>query len=240
MIRRLALLLGFLSGLVTGFLPPAVTAGAWPREAGTGFASLSQWQGLDGADSYSALFLEYGLTPRLTAGLDLGRSVSGEGKAVMFIRTPEMRILGGPVSVELGYGEIAGQPVLRPGLSWGRSVVRPRWTGWMAIDSRVEVDLDSRELDEKTDVTLGLTLLNPDGRPADWTMMLQLQTGVVDIRQKLFLLQTEGIQPGASFLRLVPSVTYRLRDGLHLEMGYVHALDGSGSRALKLGLWSTF
>jgi hypothetical protein len=240
MIRLLALLLGLASGLVTALLPVAVMAGAWPREAGTGFASLSQWQGLGGANSYTALFVEYGLTPRLTLGLDAGRSVSGDGKTVAFLRTPVMRILGGPVAAELGYGQIAGRPVLRPGLSWGRSVARPRWQGWLAIDTRLEVDLESRKLDEKTDITLGLTPLSPDGRPADWTMMLQLQTGVVDIRQQLFLLQTEGIRPGASFLRLVPSVTYRLRDGLQLEIGYVHPLDGSGARAIKLGLWSTF
>jgi hypothetical protein len=70
--------------------------------------------------------------------------------------------------------------------------------------------------------------------------MVQVQTGVVDIREQIFLLQTEGIKPGASFVRVVPSVTYRLRDGMHLEIGYFHALDGTGAQGVKLGLSTTF
>jgi hypothetical protein len=236
MIRLLALVLGILGGLTPGIS----LAGSWPREAGTGFASLSQWQGLGTSDGYTALFLEYGLTRRLTLGIDTGRSVSGDGKAVMFLRVPVLRLLGGPVAAEIGYGEIGGQRVLRPGLSWGRSFTRPRWQGWVAVDSRVELGLDRSRLDEKTDITFGLTPRRPDGQTADWTVMLQVQTGVVDIREQLFLLQTEGIQPGASFVRLVPSVTYRLREGLDLEIGYFRALDGTGAQGIKLGLWSSF
>lgn len=215
-------------------------AGAWPREAGTGFVSLSQWQSGGGGTGYTALYLEYGLTRRLTLGVDAGRSVAGRGKAVVFLRTPIMRVLGGRVALELGYGEISRQPVMRPGLSWGRSLSRPRWQGWVAVDTRLEWGLDSKTLDEKTDFTLGVTLRDPQGKPEDWTFMLQLQTGVVDIGKQLFLLQTEGIEPGASFLRLVPSITYELRDGMHLELAFFHALDATGSQGIKLGLWSRF
>lgn len=108
------------------------------------------------------------------------------------------------------------------------------------MDTRLEWGLDSKTLDEKTDFTLGVTLRDPQGKPEDWTFMLQLQTGVVDIGKQLFLLQTEGIEPGASFLRLVPSITYELRDGMHLELAFFHALDATGSQGIKLGLWSRF
>lgn len=236
MIRLLALFLG----IAWALSPGAAQAGAWPREAGTGFASLSQWQGAATTDGYTAVYMEYGLTRRLTLGIDAGRSVSGNSKTVLFLRMPVLRILGGPVAAELGYGQIGGQRVLRPGLSWGRSFTWPRWQGWVALDSRLELGLDRHKLDEKTDITLGLTPRSPDGQSADWTVMLQIQTGVVDIREQLFLLQTEGIRPGASFLRIVPSVTYRLREGLQLEIGYFHALDETGARGVKLALWSHF
>lgn len=236
MFRLLALMLGITCGLA----PVALLAGAWPRAAGTGFASLSHWQGLGTADSYTGFYVEYGLTARLTLGVDAGRSVSGDSKTVAFLRLPVMRILGGQVAAELGYGQIGGQNVLRPGLSWGRSITRPRWQGWLAVDTRLELGMDHHKLDEKTDFTLGLTPRHPDGRPSDWTIMVQVQTGVVDIREQIFLLQTEGIKPGASFVRVVPSVTYRLRDGMHLEIGYFHALDGTGAQGVKLGLSTTF
>jgi hypothetical protein len=238
MIRLLAACLGALALLWMQGAP--LGAGSWPREAGTGFASLTQWQGGGGSGGYTALYAEYGLTPRLTLGLDAGRSVAGHDKSVLFLRLPILRVLGGPVAAELGYGTIAGQAVLRPGLSWGRSLSRPRWQGWLSVDTRLEWGMDSKTLDEKTDFTLGLTLLDPQGHPADWTFMLQLQTGVVDIGQQLFLLQTEGIKPGASFIRLVPSLTYRLREGLHLELGYVLGLDSRGGQGIKLGLWTQF
>lgn len=232
MIRMLALLLCGLAG--------PVCAGAWPREAGTGFASLTRWQAQDGADSYTALFVEYGLMPRLTLGLDAGRSVSGQTKAVVFVRAPFGRSLGGLVSAELGLGEIAGRPVLRPGLSWGRSVSRAAWTGWLAVDTLMEVDLDTQGIDVKADITLGLSPQRRDGPPSDWTLMLQVQTGLVGVQDNLYLLQTEGIVPEPSFLRLVPSLTYQLRAGMHLELGLYRGLNGSSEQGVKLGLWSRF
>lgn len=235
MIRLLALLL-----CAQLALAGQASAGAWPREAGTGFASVTRWQADDSADSYSALFVEYGLLPRLTLGLDAGRSVSGQTKAVVFLRAPFGQAIGGLVAAELGWGEIAGRHVLRPGLSWGRSIARPRWEGWLAIDTLMEVDLETQQIDVKADVTLGLTPQSDAGIASDWTLMLQLQTGLVGVQDSLYLLQSDGILPEPSFLRLVPSVTYQLREGMHLELGLYRGLNGSSEQGVKLGLWSRF
>ena len=217
-----------------------VNAGAWPREAGTGFSSLSLWQGRDSADSYTALFLEYGLLPRLTLGLDAGRSVSGQTKSVVFLRAPFGRTMGGLVAAELGLGEIAGRPVLRPGVSWGHGITRPRWKGWLAVDTLMEVDLETRQIDVKADVTLGVTPQSDAGLPSDWTFMVQVQTGLISLQDSLYLLHTEGITPEPAFLRIVPSVTYQLREGMHLELGLYRGLNGSSEQGVKLGLWSRF
>jgi hypothetical protein len=159
---------------------------------------------------------------------------------VAFLRTPFGRAMGGLVAIELGWGEIAGRRVLRPGLSWGRSVARPRWTGWLAVDTLMELDLETRQIDIKTDVTLGITPQSHAGTASDWTMMLQLQTGLVGVQDSLSLLYYEGITPEPSFLRLAPSVTYQLREGMHLELGLYRGLNGSSERGVKLGLWSRF
>ena len=236
------MMIRLLSGLICLLLSVAgqVRAGAWPREAGTGFASLTRWQAQDSADRYSALFVEYGLLTRLTLGLDAGRSVSGQTKSVAFLRAPLGRALGGIVAAELGWGEIANRRVLRPGLSWGRSVARPRWQGWLAIDTLLELDLETRHSDIKTDVTLGITPQSQAGTASDWTFMLQLQTGLLGVQDSLYLLYHEGIIPEPSFLRLAPSVTYQLREGMHLELGLYRGLNGSSERGVKLGLWSRF
>ena len=234
-------MIGFLVrlALLCGMAGPA-TAGAWPREAGTGFASLTRWQAQDSAESYTALFLEYGVLPRLTLGLDAGRSVSGQTKAVVFARVPFGRLMGGLAAAELGWGEIAGRPVLRPGLSLGYSVARAPWQGWLAVDTLIELDMETRQMDVKADITLGLTPQRHGAPPSDWTLMLQVQTGLVAVQDSLYLLQTEGTVPEPSFLRIVPSITYQLRDGLHLELGLYRALDGSSEQGVKLGLWSRF
>lgn len=226
--------------LICCLLAGQAHAGAWPREAGKGFASLSIWQGAGGTDSYTALFAEYGLLPRITLGLDAGRSVSGQTKTVAFLRAPFGQSFGWLIAAEIGLGEIAGQPVLRPGLSFGRNITARHGTGWIAVDTLLEVDLATQGVDIKTDITLGFTPGWAGARPADWTLMLQLQTGLVEVQDSLLLLRTEGIAPRASFLRIAPSATYRLNDRMHLEIGFFHALQGSDEKGVKIGLWSTF
>jgi hypothetical protein len=217
-----------------------LVAGAWPREAGTGFASLSFWPAQAGAGNYTALFAEWGLSPRLTLGLDAGRSVSGQTKAVVFLRAPVMAWADSRVAAEIGWGEIAGQRVIRPGLSFGRSLANAYGAGWFAVDTVLELDLETRDMDVKADITLGFTPSPPSGPPVPWTAMLQVQTGIVAIKESLLQLREAGIRPQPSFMRIVPSVTYRLRDGVDLELGFYRNLTGSDERGFKLGLWTRF
>ncbi|MFN7004455.1 MAG: hypothetical protein ACK4NW_13610 [Roseinatronobacter sp.] len=232
MIRLLALLLCLHAG--------PVLAGAWPREAGTAFVSLSHWQASSGGDSYTALFAEWGLTPRLTLGFDAGRSVSGETKTVLFLRAPVMDWLGVKVAAEIGYGEIAGQSVIRPGLSFGRALEGRYGAGWLAVDTVLEYEIATQDIDVKADITLGFTPQPAAGDASRWTLMVQVQTGLVAVNEGVTLLRETGQRPDPSFLRIVPSVTYQLREGIDLELGVYQSLTGTEERGVKLGVWSRF
>lgn len=218
-----------------------VWAGAWPREKGNVFASLSHWAARDQSQSYTALFAEWGVTQHLTLGVDAGRAVSGASKAVIFLRAP-LHGFGGPaVAAEIGLGQIAGKAVFRPGLSFGHAIAGRKGKGWLAFDGVLELDIEDHDIDLKADITLGYT---PPARDAAqdprWSVMVQLQTGLVDVEDRLILLRDQGVTPDPSFLRIVPSVTYRVRDNIDLELGFFRSLTGSDEQGLKIGLWSRF
>ena len=214
-----------------------LSAGAWPRAAGSGFASLSLWQ--SGPFSavpgrYTALYVEYGATPRLTFGLDAGRGVSGATKTVVFLRRPLLTWREHILTAEIGLGQIAGQPVLRPGLSYGTGFQTRHGSGWLAVDTLLELGIDTGETDFKTDITVGFTpaatltswLWPDDATPPRLTGMLQLQAG--------------SAADAPAFLRLAPSVTYRLRGNTRLEIGAFRSLRGPVEAGLKLGIWTEF
>jgi hypothetical protein len=206
---------------------PAAWAGAWPREAGTGFLTLSTrvaWPqdvltGVAAAEhrAYSTAYLEYGLTDRLTLGLDLGRGVSGDGKTILFAQMPVRSAdSGAQITGQLGLGRISGEAVLRPGLSvgWGRD------GGWLSFDAVAEVALDTGATDLKIDATWGRNLAQ------DRKLIVQLQAGL------------PHDDPG--FARLAPSVVLPAGERLKLELGATWGLTGDTDMGLKLGLWSSF
>ena len=104
----------------------------------------------------------------------------------------------------------------------------------------LELDLETQAVDIKADATLGFTPRKTSGAPSDWTLMLQVQTGLVDLKHSLILLQEVGMNPTPSFMRIVPSVTYRLSDRTDLELGYYKSLTSSGDAGIKLGVWTRF
>ena len=219
-----------LLALLCWFSAAAATAGAWPRDKGSFFIAadlrlgwpqeLSTLQSAEPTGKYYTFYLEYGLTDRLTLGLDLGRSVSGEGKTVVFLRhpvtRPEARL---KIALELGLGNIDGQTVLRPGISLGHSFELREMPGWIALDSVAELS-ESGGTDLKVDLTLGLSTAQ------DTKYMLQLQAGAPAER--------------APFLRLAPSVVIPAGRDRHVELGGTYGITGDASFGIKLGLWQKF
>lgn len=197
---------------------PAV-AGAWPRGKGNVFIAGSTYVVPGG--TYTGMYAEWGVTDRLTFGVDLGRGVSGQDKAVAFLRLPLLHSRNGHrVAWELGAGVIADNTVIRPGISWGKGIDWAGRSGWAALDIVAEMRTQTLAMDTKADLTLGLTI--NDTRK----IMLQLQAGA-----------QHGDEP---FLRLVPSLAFALSDRTMIEIGISQSLLGQRETGLKAAVWFTF
>ncbi len=213
------------------------TAGAWPREPGTAFLSVSQRfttgpmdlrAPLADLESYTSIFAEYGLSESWTVGLDAGH---GRGDfpvttALAFARHPVWQSEGGQiVSAELGLGwrdhVLDGSEArLRPGLSWGRGF-ESRWgAGWLGVDATAEWRLPSADLVLKADFTAGI-------RPTERTMLIAQ-------------LQTARFPDADPAVRLAPSVVRRFGARTHLQLGLDAGLAGEDTYGIKLATWWTF
>lgn len=204
-----------------------VQASAWPREKGTGFISvatrpkwpqdISTWTSKNPTDQYTTLYVDYGLSNRFSVGLDLGRSVSGAAKIIGYVNMPVIRPQNGlAMSVQMGFGTISKEKVIRPGVSVGM----PTRNGWISLDSVAEINLDTRSSDLKLDATWGINMKD---------------------NKKLILQIQSGIQSGdPHFMRFAPSMVSPLTDKLDLEFGGAYGLVGDNSMGVKLGLWAKF
>ncbi len=220
--RALTILLS--TGLLGADTAP-LHAGAWLAPEGHGFASattrltwpqdyaLLGWMEPEGR--YDTLYLEYGLTRRVTLGADLGRSISGGGKTLVFLRMPLKAEGALRLSAELGLGRIEGAQALRPGLSLGLGHA----VGWVNADLLAEIR-QGEGTDYKLDLTLGINL------PRKLRAILQVQSGV-----------QQGDPP---FARVAPSVVVPLHKHLQIELGGSWGLTGDASAGLLLGIWSEF
>ena len=218
-------------------LPAAVQAGPWPREAGRTFLSLSGER--NRADSsYASAYAEYGLTPRTTLGMELGRADQAETSAVLWLQ----RALDdgqGPnrFAMQSGAGVIRRNdltlPVVQGALSWGRGFDR----GWItaqvlakmtgsAPDPRAPMHPSfaasflTAERVIKTDVTLGL-------RPRDGLMVIN----------SLWLEHPQDEEHSA---RLMSSLVFDVPGPVKVELGMVNPLSGPSEQAVRVGTWLEF
>ncbi len=211
--------------------PAPADAGAWPRERGTWFVSsdmrlswhqdATQRVSLMPVSQYYTLYAEYGLPRNLTAGLDLGRSVSGAGKTIAFLRLPVYAPESGlKVALDLGLGQIEARPVMRPGLSLGFAFAALGRKGWLSADAIAEIAPVSQHTDYKLDLTFGVDL------ESGTKVILQIQTGAPD-----------GF---AAFARFAPSLVMHIGRNRLLDMGVMYGLEGDDTFGVKLGVWQTF
>lgn len=213
-----------LSLLLMPWLAAPALPGAWPRAKDTAFVATSaQIEGPDEHGFYSqnfSLFAEYGLTERLTLGIDVGGDAVRMSKAVGFLRWPV-----GPaerplkLAVEFGAGRVQGETALRPGFNIGRGIKLLERYGWLAVDSRA-VLFEGGAVSLEGEATFGLSVT------ARSKVILQLQAGAPD--------------EGRDYTRFAPSFVHQIRPGIHIEAGLVEPLTGGGHRGFKLGLWRNF
>ena len=218
--RRLVTLL-CVCGLVVTLVARAAHAGPWPREAGETFLSVSWERDLIRDKGYATIYGEYGLSNRLTLGLDIGANPDGLSKAIGFARIPFGQSPGGMrLALEMGTGVTDKRPVMRPAMSFGRGLNLVGRSGWLTLDIRATVFQDTFDAAWESDLTLGLNAT------ARGKTIVQLQTG----------------QPatGDAYVKLGSSWVMQGLPGRHIEFGVVTGLKNSDALAAKIVLWHTF
>ena len=215
-------------------LPEISLAGAWQRDEGATFLSFSytatapvaDWKaGSVDPDGFTAFYVERGLGTGLTLGLDAGAAEAGERTVIVFVS----RALTQPddknqSAIQFGIGNLSAfasdQPLVQVAASLGRGLGGARGPGWMAADAQLHYRTETGEIVKKLDLTYGAT--------------------ISDRTRAIFQIQT-GDYPGSDpYLRLAPSVVYRLSEGAMVEAGAAFGLSGGETFGLKIGTWLEF
>ena len=225
------------TGIILALSALRAEAGAWPREEGKTFLSLSQTfttgtfsllAPTETLTSYSSLYAEYGLTATTTIGIEAAYGLGPEARlatGIAFVRRPIWETESGHrFAADLGVGwrtEGSEQDLrLRPGLAWGRGFESAWGNGWMGADASAELMLPSDDMAFKVDLTTGV---KPND---DWMAIMQVQS---------------GRYPGSgAIIRLAPSVVRAIGERAHLQLGLDAAVYGDDAIGVKLGAWFSF
>ena len=233
-----------LTSLLLVALAGPAAAGAWPREKGSTFVSLSHAVSTGTQtlltpfmtiSTYTGLYAEYGLTDKLTLGLDAGFGGDPEDAetdaytvqtGAIFLRHPLWSDdTGHRTAIQFGLGRITDsdhgdQTRIIPALAWGYGFESRFGGGWAGIDASADFRQPSGDTVWKADATLGL-------KPTDrWMGILQLQTGLAPDTDPL--------------VRFAPSVVRSFGKRVSLQLGAFAGIEGDDSLGGKVALWLTF
>ncbi|VAV92967.1 hypothetical protein MNBD_ALPHA07-193 [hydrothermal vent metagenome] len=200
-------------------------AGPWPREKGHVFLSVGGVSEVDETTgtiaTFSTLYGEYGLTEKITLGLDLGSDGRRSSKAMAFLRMPLTRASKKTkLAAEMGLGFANGEKAIRPGLSIGRGFTLGKRNGWMTADSRAVIFKDFNDILFESDLTIGLSATKR------LKVIMQVQTGIP--------------AHDTSYVRLAPSIVFERKPGRHTEFGVTAGIKGVSGLGLKIGSWFEF
>ena len=209
-------------------LPAAAQAGAWLRETGTGFVSLS-FGVTQFSETTNAFYLEYGLTDGMTVGLDISAFTNSQnvrnGFGNLFIR----RKLGSDTGAhrfayEVGLGGLWGNerqlPTIKTGVSWGYGFNQNDKPGWVNLDAAYIYETEMGQHIAKLDGTLGLEL-------TDFT------TGLLEF--------TLSEQNDDAYGAVMPALLFRPKGrSFNVKVGAEIPYKETENSALKLGLWHRF
>ena len=228
-----------LSALVALAVPAG--AGPWPREPGAHFLSVSVDRDRDG-NQYSALYGEYGLTPRYTLGYELGHSNAGESSAIFWLQRAMGRGDGANrLSMSVGVGAIRrGDETLPVGQvvsGWGRGFDGIWDGGWITAELKMKVTARSKDDPVVTQAVGTLAALTPEfSTKADLTLGLRRNSSLMIINQ----LRLEKPQDEDLTASLASSVVRDLVGSTKIELGVVTPISGPVEPAVRLGTWLEF
>lgn len=215
-------------------------AGAWSREKGEWFIAFggNLWLS-DGAQlpvHYDpTLYAEFGLTDRITVGLDSHLADAGRiASDFIFFNIPVGDLEAqNRFAVGVGFGlrrsrhtpanlatanfdYLRSEQMLRGTVSWGRGYEK----GWYAIDASATYAVSENAWRPKADATWGRHWSD------HWTTTLQLQTG-------------QGFTDDY-YAKVSPTVIYHWNDYISISAGAVQGLTGDKGGGLKLETWLKF
>ncbi|SLN15270.1 hypothetical protein ROA7450_00335 [Roseovarius albus] len=199
-----------------------VQAGAWPREKGSVFLSYSLEIETEAPyQTYGTIYGEYGVTDKLTLGLDLGGDDTVSDKAFVFARYPGKPAAVGILSAwEIAIGMAENELAFRPGVSIGRGIKWVEIDGWLGLETRSIIFSNGLAGDFEADATLGLSVTKQS------KLIFQLQGRI------------PPIEP--AYIKLAPSYIFEQRSGRHLEAGIITGVMGTDELKLKFGAWHHF
>ncbi len=206
----------------------AAHAGAWAREKGQVFlaAATNLWisdAGDDGLYYDPTFYAEYGLTDRITLGLDYFSTARNSVHTGMIFAQFPLGDVTGPDRFAASFAigartdfELEFDYLQRGSLSWGRGLD----SGWLALDLSATYNRNDQLYRPKADFTWGRNLNDT------WTTMLQLQSG-------------ETMEDDL-FVKLSPAIVYGINDTLRISLSGTGPLKGNAERSIRLGVWQIF
>lgn len=214
--------------LMTLCAVPTAQAGAWLKEKGQSFASITV--GTNRASEVTlSYYLEYGLTEKTTVGLDIGgytnRMDAKNGYAAVFMRR-SLFASDGPhkYAYELGFGGLYQDdmmlPTVKAGLSWGYGFSHSAGNGWLNVEATYIYEPTLGQKIAKLDGTLGVDLTD-------------LTTGIFELHFSQ--------KDDATYGSFEPSLLIRPRRGpFNIKFGAEIPHDDIDKSAFKLGVWHRF
>lgn len=216
--------------LISSFIAAPANSGAWLREKGSGFTSVTV-NAKAAQDFSQTSFFEYGVRDDLTLGLEIGLNAESTGAqsgfATFFLRRPIGKEHRANVwAYELGMGGgwdgDSFQPYLKTGLSWGKGFNLCQVDGWMAIDASIVWIVYSDDQLAKFDVTAGLNLT-------------ERVTGMVQVFHANI-----GGTGTTSFAPSIIIKPFKDRPNIHFQIGGEMQIGDTSNSALKVALWREF
>ncbi len=207
---------------------PAAEAGAWLRSKGDGFGATSVSTNKD-RELSTSLYGEYGLTERLTLGLDISygvdRTFFQQGSGIAFLRFPlgpTDRTHKWAAHIGLGARYLQGYflRAAEAGLSWGRGIQWRDKYGWLNVDGSYNIPQSPADSRLKIDGTAGIGLND---------------------RFKVMLQMFNTHEGGQTFSQIAPSLLWSPGGGTStIQLSAEIPVAGGGETALKIGVWVEF
>ncbi|MDF1854554.1 hypothetical protein [Pseudooceanicola sp.] len=206
-------------------LAPPGLAGAWPRGTGHSFTATTT-RLTDGSIPLAprvltSVFHESGLSNRMTLGFELDLAAGRLNKAMAFYQIsllpPQHR---SRLTFALGGGTLSGDPAISPRIMLGHGFELFQMHGWVEANIGAEVNLATKGLAGKIDLTLGLS-----AGPR------------VKSYVQVFAYQARGGQP---YLRLESSTALRIFKHSWIDLGLSTGITPIVDRQIKIGIWTSF